>query len=306
MTTRITRRSAIMGGVALGMSGLALPSCAQGRLGSSLPPRTKIELATPDGRVVEVSQWKPEREATGYLVFSHGWEGSPDGCLRLIEPLARAGWHVLAPLHTDSKLHPKKDQYSFEQTWPNRLNDMQAISQLIGDTSYVAAGHSFGALTALTLGGVSASVPDQVSGPLRDKNVRAVLAFSPPLSIDSLVPDEAWATLAVPALIQTGTRDNPSLPGQSDQTWEGRLISYHAPAAGNNLYALVLEGVDHNFGGGIGSRLSQPDALQDKQLDVAADIAELFVRAFGKGDTAARTALNQRLNDQLPVRLMTR
>lgn len=299
----VSRREALTG-----LAGtLILAGCAggmpkvQGRFA-----RSSLALTTGDGRQLDVSVWEPAGRIAGQVAFSHGWGGSPDGCLRLIEPLAAAGWRVLAPLHTDSERHPAKAVLGLGISWSHRLHDMRALSPHLGTGPYVAAGHSYGALTALVLGGVEAKVPEGFAAPLRDPRVVAAIAFSPPLSIDNLVSREAYAKLAVPVLIQTGTRDNPSMGGVSNQTWEDRLLAYEAPAPGNHRYALVLEGVDHNFGGGIGSKLAQPDALQDRQLDVAAETADLFARAFGLGDRRAKAALDRRLNDALPVRLMQR
>lgn len=300
---QVGRREALTG-----LAGaLMLAGCAGGvPLVQERFARSSLPLTTGDGRALEVSVWEPAGRIAGQIAFSHGWGGSPDGCLRLIEPLAAAGWRVLAPLHTDSERHPAKASFRFDASWGQRIHDMRALSQHMGNGPYVAAGHSYGALTALVLGGVAAKVPEGIAGPLRDPKVIAAIGFSPPLSLENFVDREGFAKLAVPALIQTGTRDNPSFEGVSNETWEGRLVAYEAPAPGNHRYALVLEGVDHNFGGGIGSRLAQPDPLQDRQLDVAAEIAGLFARAFGLNDGRAKAALDQRLNDALPVRLVRR
>ncbi|MEO9492198.1 MAG: acyl-CoA dehydrogenase family protein, partial [Marinomonas sp.] len=61
---------------------------------------------------------------------------------------------MLAPLHSDSEQHADKASYTGFPTWSTRLEDMQALSAHIGERAYVAAGHSYGALTALVLGGV--------------------------------------------------------------------------------------------------------------------------------------------------------
>lgn len=291
-----------------GLAGtLVLAGCAmampkvQGRFA-----RSSRALATGDGRQMDVSVWKPAGRVVGQIAFSHGWGGSPDGCLRLIEPLAAAGWRVLAPLHTDSERHPDKATFQFAASWGQRMHDMRALSAHLGDSRYVAAGHSYGALTALVLGGVEATVPDGMTTPLRDPKVVAAVAFSPPLPLTGFVDRDDFAKLAVPALIQTGTRDDPKFDGVSDQTWQGRLAAYEAPAPGNHRYALVLEGVDHNFGGGIGSRLATPDPLQDRQLDNAALVAGLFARAYGLGDKRAERELAARLSDSYPIRLTRR
>lgn len=268
--------------------------------------RSSLALTTADGRQMDVSVWEPAGQVAGQIAFSHGWGGSPDGCLRLIEPLAAAGWRVLAPLHTDSERHPARSTFGPDASWGQRMHDMRALSHHMGDGPYVAAGHSYGALTALVLGGVETKVPDGMAAPLRDPKVVAAIAFSPPLPLENFVNREGFAKLAVPALIQTGTRDNPGFEGVSDQTWEARLTAYEAPAPGNHRYALVLEGVDHNFGGGIGSRLATPEPLQDRQLNVAAETAVLFARSFGLDDRRAQAALNRRLSDAYPVRLTRR
>lgn len=291
-----------------GMAGtLILAGCAAG-----LPKvqarfaRNSLALTTGDGRQLDVSVWEPAGPVSGQIAFSHGWGGSPDGCLRLIEPLAQAGWRVLAPLHTDSERHPARPTLGLDTSWAHRMHDMRALSPHLGEGTYVAAGHSYGALTALVLGGVETKVPEGMDGPLRDPRVVAAIAFSPPLSLENFVNREGFAKLAVPALIQTGTRDNPSFEGVGSQTWEDRLIVYEAPAPGNDRFALVLEGVDHNFGGGIGSRLATPEPLQDRQLDVAAEIAVLFAEGFGRNDRRAQAALEHRLSDGYPVRLTRR
>ena len=270
------------------------------------PLTSTLQLPTPDGRTTDVSVWRPAKRKVGTVLFSHGWGGSPAGCLRIIQPLVASGWHVLAPLHTDSNIHPDKERYSFADSWPNRINDMRALSEHIGDLLYLAVGHSYGALTALVLCGAQTKVPESLAAPLRDPKAKAAIAFSPPLSLTGFIDVEGWSKLATPALIQTGTMDNPSFEGVSDETWEDRLVAYEAPPAGHDRYALVLEGVDHNFGGAIGSALRQPDVLQDRQMDVAMEIAVLFAQAHFLDKADARIRLDSRLTPDLPVRLTRR
>jgi predicted dienelactone hydrolase len=301
MALRFDRRNFLAGAG----GALMLGACAATMPGARASfARRQFVLEAADGRNIAVSEWLPSGQVAGHLVFSHGWGGSPDGCLRIIEPMVAAGWHVLAPLHTDSEVHPDKARYQQADSWPNRVNDMRAVSRHLGDASYVAAGHSYGALTALVMGGVETTIPPGIDAPLRDEKAVAAIAFSPPLSLPDFVDREGWSKLAVPALIQTGTLDNPSFEGVSDETWEGRLVSYEAASPGHDRYAMVLEGVDHNFGGAIGSRLATPDPLQDRQLDAAVAIAALFARAHGLRDRQAQAELAGRLSDTYPLRLM--
>lgn len=171
---------------------------------------------------------------------------------------------------------------------------MRALSAHVGDRPRVAAGHSYGALVALTLGGAAADVPAGLSGPLNDPLVNAVIAFSPPPTITGLISREGYATLGVPALIQTGTQD--MLPGAppGPDAWRGHLVSYEAAAPGKDRYAMVLDGVNHFFGGMI-CWPDQPGPAQTTQMAVAGDVARLFLDGYASGSRRARTALDRRV-----------
>ncbi|MEO9461202.1 MAG: hypothetical protein ABJ242_00575 [Marinomonas sp.] len=256
-----------------------------------------------------MTQWMPQGKALGTIVFSHGANLAPLQYLQMIEPLAASGWRVLAPLHTDSEQHADKASYTGFATWSTRLEDMQALSAHIGEGAYVAAGHSYGALTALVLGGAQALVPKDVKAPLADPKVKAVLAFSPPPPIPGFVDMAGYAKLQVPALIQTGTFDVPLLPGSAiegpNAGYKGHLAPYNAAAKGGARYALTLEGVDHYYGGAIG-RLKEPSALNQTQLRETTAITQSFLDAHMLGSSQALAALQSKLSNDLPVVLQTK
>lgn len=294
---RLSRR-AFVGGVAL--APLASPLQA-------LKLRTReFELSGPGGRSIAISEWLPQGRERGVVLFSHGAASAPQLYEAILDQWAAEGWRVLAPLHVDSERHPHTKDYPGLASWKARIEDMRALSGHVGKRPWVAAGHSYGGLVALTMGGAAAIPPQGVAGPLSDPNVRAVVAFSPPAPIPVLCTTEGFAKLAVPALIQTGTADDPPgapgtppLPG----SWKTHLAAYDAAAAGGNRYGLVLEGVDHYFGGLI-CRYELPGPKQTAQLEDAKRISAQFLRAFGAGDKTARKLLDRQVRDALPVRLL--
>lgn len=272
---------------------------------ASLPPSdvSNFLLTAPDGREVEVTQFMPSGERRGTILFSHGSGSSPGEYPGMLDVWAGAGWQVLAPLHVDSRKHPHTSDYPGLASWRTRIEDMRLLSDHIGDTPYVAAGHSYGALTALTLGGAKGVPPEGIEGPLRDPKARAVVAFSPPPPIPVLMTREGYAQLAVPALIQTGTADEAAAETQGVDAWRGHLVPYEAAEPGNHRYALVLEDVDHYFGGII-CDYSQPGPPQREKLDTAVSLASLFIEAYGRDEDHAKAALASQLSGDLPVMLL--
>lgn len=268
----------------------------------------QFTLSCPDGREIRVSEWKPRGKAKALVLFSHGAGSSPRFYEALFSPWLAAGLHILAPMHVDSTEHPRTKDFPGLASWKARIEDMRALSAHVGQTfgprSWIAAGHSYGGLTALTLGGAAAVAPEGISRPLADPNARAVVAFSPPAPIPVLCTAEGYAKLAVPALIQTGTKDIvPGITTTDGDGWRGHLVPYEAAAPGNNRYGLVLEGVDHYFGGAI-CRYDLPGPRQMDQLADAARISALFIDAHGCHDGTARTRLDRLITDALPVRLL--
>jgi len=291
-------RRTLLGGALLAPLVSAVPAFGAGR--------SRLTLQAPDGRQIEVTEWQPRGRERGLVLFSHGAASAPELYDRILDQWAAEGWRILAPLHVDSERHPQTKAYPGLASWKARIEDMRALSAHVGKRRWVAAGHSYGGLVALTMGGAAAIPPQGLNGPLADPNARAVVAFSPPAPIPVLCTAEGYAKLAVPALIQTGTADNPpAAPGTTPPpgSWATHLASYDAAAAGGNRYGLVLEGVDHYFGGLI-CRYDLPGPKQEARLEDAKRISSQFLRAYGAGDKAARHLLDRQVGDALPVRLL--
>ncbi|KPF90830.1 lysophospholipase [Novosphingobium sp. AAP83] len=295
---KMSRRDMLAG------SGALLAASQAGAMASAPVVERQFTLAGPDGREVRISEWKPRGKAKAQILFSHGAASSPRFYEGVFAPWAAAGFQILAPLHVDSVEHPRTKDFPGLASWKARIEDMRVLSAYVGQRPWIAAGHSYGGLVALTMGGAAAVVPEGLSGPLSDPNVRAVVAFSPPAPIPALCTAQGYAALAVPALVQTGTKDIvPGITATNGEGWRGHLMPFEAAAAGSHRYGLVLDGVDHYFGGAI-CRYDLPGPKQVEQLADAARISTLFVDAFGRADRRARVKLDGLVRDELPVRLM--
>jgi pimeloyl-ACP methyl ester carboxylesterase len=256
------------------------------------------------GREVTGLRWMAEQRR-GAIAFSHGASSSPRKYDMLARQWCAAGFDVWAPMHVDSTEHPRNWEFAGLASWEARLEDMRALSDDIGEP-LVAAGHSYGALTALVMGGAEGTAPEALSVPLRDQWTRCVVALSPPPPIKGLIEPEGYGGLAVPALIQTGDRDE--MPGwpSTPEGWRLHLPAFERASSNGERYLLVLEGVDHYFGGAI----CEPDREtmpQYDELTIAAELSTLFLAAyFPQAHSGARARLHARLSSTGPVRLVNK
>jgi pimeloyl-ACP methyl ester carboxylesterase len=283
---RISRRSVIATGVA----------AFANRAARGEPSVTIIR--TEDGRDLRVSIWPAMGRRRGIVLFSHGALSRPEKYGRLLDPWSAAGFEILAPLHVDSTDHPDHGKYAKSaDTWAPRLLDMKALAAFVDAPGFIAAGHSYGGLIALTLGGAEGDVPASVPAPLRDPRAKAVVAFSPPGVVPGKMTLAGYSGLAVPSLIQTGDKD--AVVGMPDPRWEAHLAPYEAAPPGDK-YALILEGVDHYFGGLI-CEPTKPGPPRTAQLERAVALSTDFMEAYGAGDAAALRRLDRALAASGPV-----
>ena len=243
------------------------------------------------GRDVQIWHWTPAAKAKGIILYSHGAASAPLQYVRIIEPWVDAGYEVYAPLHVDSVEHPRTSEFQGLASWSARLQDMQMLADEFGSEGYIAAGHSYGALTALVKGGATGLLPEGTDNP-DDPRVSVVLAFSPPAAIPGFIEKAGYATLSKPALIQTGTKDILS----ENMSWETHLDAWHAAPASGDHYALVLDDVDHYFGGAI-CRSDLPGPMQLEQLQLAVDTSLNMLTAYNSSNKPADAALNKSLGE---------
>lgn len=255
-----------------------------------------------DDRAIQVWHWQPTSKTVGTILFSHGAGSAPWKYTPLVTQWLDNGYQVFGPLHVDSTDHPHHDRYTGFASWTTRLQDMQILADTYGGESYIAAGHSYGGLTALVKGGAVALIPDGVPVPVADNRVKLVLAFSPPGAIPGFIEKQGYSKLAVPALIQTGTAD---VPIGSAAGWQTHLDAYQAVERGGNRYALVLDDVDHYFGGLI-CRPELPGPHQTAQMQEALRISTLMLKAYAENDSAAKLTLSEQLGKHGQANLESR
>ncbi|MDB5695161.1 MAG: hypothetical protein JWN21_704 [Sphingomonas bacterium] len=255
-----TRREILVSG-ALGAATLALPAKILAAAAVGQPE--KVELTVGQRRTT-MAVWRPARPR-GVALFSHGHGSWPDRYDHFARALVRDGFVVLAPMHVDSVRYPERDSFTLQQSFLERLADMRATGNYAGarfaGLPVIAAGHSFGTLTALCLGGALAGI-----GPFRDPAVKAVLGFSTPGKIPGLIQPAAYASVQVPVMIVTGTAD--IVPGFVTDPADHLFPAATVPT---DSYALTVAGADHVLVAGPAfARAARP--------------AQLFVQAYGLAD----------------------
>lgn len=241
------------------------PTCAERLSGSARS--FAIETRGADDRLVPLTLHAPARPGTyPVIAFSHGAFAAPDRYAAMLEPLAAAGFIVIAPMHVDSEDYPRAkgepERSPHPITWATRnadfalaLDPPQGVRELLAANGLkpdperrIALGHSYGGLIAQLPGGALAFEPDGTQVSRADPAVDAVVAFSPPGAMPGLIAEEGWASLTAPSLTITGTAD--ILPGFIDD-WQAHRASHdHAPPGARALW--VGEGIDHYFGGVFG------------------------------------------------------
>ncbi len=104
--------------------------------------------------------------------------------------------------------------------------------------------------------------------------MRAGVLASP--AIPGLISEAGYSRLARPALIQTGTRDD--MPGWHDPHagWELHRQAWDASPAKGDTHLLVLDGVDHTFGGAI-CEPGPENGWQSAELAIALQTTALFL-----------------------------
>lgn len=271
-----------------------LSAAAVGLCGASAPndlSATTVTLEHPDGRKTAYRAMSP---ASGgdwpVILFSHGANSSHLDYDRLWRRWALAGYLVIGPNHIDTGPPETQRKVGRHELWAARLADtslplgqraaFDALARAGGGTpnwdAFAVAGHSFGAVVAQALAGAKLLDPEDhapVSALL--PAVKACLTFSPPGPLAGFIPPDAWSSVTVPSLLQTGTAD--ILPGFVDD-WHLRLTGFSGPP---DRWTIVAKDVDHYFGGLICRRKPAPPTMVMAMEEVATlscDFLDAYVR----------------------------
>lgn len=243
-----------------------------------LPPPSgpRLEEVVVEG--VPLRLWLPDGlgEASRLVVFSHGANANARKYDALTSAWAAEGHAVAVVLHADSPDHPGGGKIERKAAWADRLRGMRlaidALQARYPGVAVVAAGHSYGALVAQSLGGARIAW-DGDGGAIPDARVTRVIAFSPPGPFPDFVSADGWAKMAVPMFVATGTAD--VLP-MIAPTWQARRVSFDAsPVSPSWLW--VGEGVDHYFGNRIGRPEFAPSAEQARLFEAALGASVAFI-----------------------------
>lgn len=223
------------------------------------------------------------------IIFSHGFGGSNRSYVALSSFWASQGYVVIKPKHSDSgalrnleSLDEIWDSQSVAD-WRNRVRDVvflidslasmekrfPELQGKIDATRVGVGGHSYGAHTAMLVGGATT-----YPGPVRyaDPRVKAIVAMSPqgPAG-DRGLTRESWAGLEIPALFMTGNRDRGI--GETE-TPEWRREAFALSPAGDKWFVSIqgarhasftgrLEGIDRRDDVGM-----QSDPFRDTRTDI--------------------------------------
>ena len=316
----------------------APPSRYSGQAGESpvgVIPEGTVRDATRNQDVVFTVEY-PTRPGTYPLViFSHGFGTTRNTYVGLSSHWASQGYVVIKPAHADHGRLQRADvetawRNQTEADWRNRVRDMTAILDGLDaiETSYPelkgkidranvgVGGHSYGAFTAMLVGGAR-TFPGGVSS--GDARVKAIVVLSPqgPSEMFHLTAD-SFTEIRVPALFMTGSEDR----GLSEsETPEWRRQAFELSPAGDK-WLVVLQGAHHasftgqmnpltpgrrddlpNLGDRPGTRTNPPTAERGRPREgaegmrfrnVFSNVKALslaFWDAYLKGDADGRTTL---------------
>lgn len=281
--------------VSLLLLAFAFVSCASGpNLDEDQSPRSRYAGEAgespvgviPEGTVRDTERGKdvvfsveyPTRAGSYPLViFSHGFGAKREAYVGLSSHWASQGYVVIKPAHSDAgRLQLSNVEQAWrDQTpadWRNRVRDVTAILDGLDriEESYPelkgkidrarigVGGHSYGAFTAMLVGGAK-TYPGGTS--YADPRVKSVVVMSPqgPSETFGLTAD-SWKDVSVPTLFMTGTQDR----GMSEnETPEWRRQGFELSPAGDK-WLVVLEGASHaSFTGRISPNIG--GAQMDEQ-----------------------------------------
>lgn len=243
------------------------------------PEAQQVDLDV-GGRAVIVRVWRPVTPR-GVILFSHGGNGNPEAYAALAGFWRDAGFLVAAPLHTDSLKNTTSTDRSLQTAFGTRIADLAATrawaQKAAPGLPIAAAGHSYGSLIAMTMGGALDAMVHA-----RDPAIQAVIAFSSPGNLPGLIGPQSYQPMTAPLLLLTGDAD--VVPGFV-ANWRDHLTPFETSPAGSK-YAWVGKGVDHSLAG--------RDPARDPALGEAAALSLDFLQAHLLGASDAAQTLAKR------------
>jgi predicted dienelactone hydrolase len=236
------------------------------------------------------------------IVFSHGLYGSKDAYWALAQYWASYGYACIHPSHADSRqdsgYHGTLRQAIADPgLWRSRPKDISFVIDSLAQIERLAptlkgkldrsrigvGGHSYGAYTAVAIGGATVQMPGAKSPvSFADKRVRAIVVLSPQGEGEMGLTSQSWENIRVPMLAMYGSRDFGTQ--RRTPTWRSQPF-YGAPPG--DKYDVEIEGATHfTFVGPMRQRGLQTPLFQCAKLETLA-----FWDTYLKDDEAAREYL---------------
>ena len=302
------RRRCLRVGVAATLAAFATTRMAWANAGALGLAFDTLDLDWTDAarqRAVPVRLYLPKHETRlPLVVFSHGIGGSRRGYSWLGQHFARQGIASLHLQHVGSDralwmgsifgLVGRLQGAAQSQEAVARVQDLRfALDTLLADElagrldsqRIVAAGHSYGANTALLASGARA-LRDGAVVELADARVRAAIVISAPPFYGESDPSRILASVAVPSLHVTATEDVIRIPGYFSAA-EDRVKVFEA-TGGARKWLAVYEGGSHSM---FTDRLGTGGATLNPRVKLATQgLVVAFMRGVFDGDDSALAA----------------
>lgn len=256
------------GAVVLAIGGCTTTNAPAAAAAAAAPQSTTIvtetNVQTSTGRDIYVRWLAPKENcACPLVIFSHGAFSTTTAYDHLLAPIAAAGYRIAIPRHADSSAYAGTKPVSPDEYTRLRIEDNARIlvnsatwPEAEKPASWIAAGHSFGAMIAQYFGGAKLS-GQPVSGA---RGPSKVLALSPPGALPASPND--YSTMRTPMLLVTGTTD---IVDMFAPRWEDHLLSHETAPEGLST-ALVFKDADHYFNGLYGRTVDRPRTKMDDAL----------------------------------------
>ena len=217
------------------------------------------------------------------IIFSHGFGSTRQTYVAMSSHWASQGYVVIKPAHSDSgKLQQANVENAWrEQTpndWRNRTRDISAIidgldrieesyPELKGKIDHAkigVGGHSYGAFTAMLLGGARTFGVEPGGVTYADPRVKALVLMSPQGPSETFgLTDASFKEIRIPVLFMTGTEDRGR---EESETPEWRRKAFELSPDGDK-WLVVLEGARHaSFTGRMDPSIQGSPAVEQPML----------------------------------------
>jgi predicted dienelactone hydrolase len=237
------------------------------------------------------------------IVFSHGFGGSKDAFAYASRFWASHGYVVLHPTHSDSGALQRlgeataaelRKRLENPKAWEGRVRDVTVFLDSFAELEKAApdlkgkldgarqgvAGHSFGAYTAMLLGGATVDIPEGARGQsFADPRVKAILPISPEGSGQQGLTKSSWDKVRLPMLTMTGSLDQGV--GLQGPEWREEPFRYSPEG---DKYHLFLEGANHFTFGRPG-----PSVLTDYVKAASLAFWDGYLKGKAEGKTYLRS-----------------